>query len=48
MFALRQNFSAYDAATYVALAEGLSGSLLTAAEPLVRAVGEHTAIAIIP
>ena len=34
---LRNNFSAYDA-TYVALAERLGASLLTADEPLARAV----------
>lgn len=40
---LRGNFSAYDA-TYVALAELLPGALVTADEPLRRAVRTHTAI----
>lgn len=38
---LRENFSAYDA-SYVALAEGLGGELLTADERLRRAVEERT------
>jgi predicted nucleic acid-binding protein len=40
---LRDNFSAYDA-TYVALAEQLSGELLTADEGLARAARMHTAV----
>lgn len=39
--ALRENLSAYDA-VYVALAEGLDGSLLTADERLARAAEAHT------
>jgi predicted nucleic acid-binding protein len=38
--ALRDNFSAYDA-TYVALAERLRAELLTADDPLARAVAAH-------
>jgi predicted nucleic acid-binding protein len=42
---LRENFSAYDAA-YVALAERLGASFLTADEPLARAVRRHTNVAL--
>jgi predicted nucleic acid-binding protein len=38
--ALSQNFSAYDA-TYVALAEQIGAALLTADQPLKRAVQSH-------
>lgn len=44
---LRSNFSAYDAC-YVALAESLGAALLTADEPLARAVRTHTKIAVLP
>jgi predicted nucleic acid-binding protein len=44
---LRSNFSAYDAC-YVALAERLKADLLTADEPLARAVRTHTAIRLLP
>jgi predicted nucleic acid-binding protein len=44
---LRENFTAYDAA-YVALAEQLRANLLTADEPLARAVRLHTAITVLP
>jgi predicted nucleic acid-binding protein len=44
---LRAIFSAYDG-TYVALAEQLSARLLTADEPLLRAVETHTRIVTIP
>lgn len=40
-FALRNNFSAYDA-MYVALAEGLAAALLTADRRLEAAVARHT------
>ena len=43
---LRANFSAYDA-TYLALAEWLNASLLTADESLTRAVRAHLEIEII-
>ncbi len=39
---LRDNFTAYDA-TYVALAEGLDGRLVTGDARLARAVAEHAA-----
>lgn len=39
MLSLRDNFSAYDAA-YVALAERLDATLVTADQPLARAVQE--------
>ncbi len=41
ILALRENFSAYDAA-YVVLAQGLGASLLTGDERLARAVHAHT------
>lgn len=41
--ALRANFSAYDA-VYVALAEHLAATLLTADDRLGRAVGRHTQV----
>ena len=41
ILALRENFSAYDAA-YVVLAHGLGASLLTADDRLARAVQTHT------
>ena len=44
---LRSNFSAYDAC-YVALAEHLGADLLTADEPLSRAVRMHTKIGLLP
>lgn len=44
---LRRNFSAYDA-TYVALAERVGGSLLTADTRLARATRAHTALQITP
>lgn len=44
---LRSNFSAYDAC-YVALAEALDAELLTADEPLARAVERHTTIGLLP
>ncbi len=44
---LRSNFSAYDAC-YVALAEHLGAELLTADEPLARAVRIHTTVAVLP
>lgn len=44
---LRTNFSAYDAC-YVALAEGLGADLLSADEPLARAVRTHTTIGLLP
>jgi len=44
---LRANFSAYDA-TYVALAEQVSGELLTADAKLIRAVRSHTEITTLP
>jgi predicted nucleic acid-binding protein len=44
---LRENFTAYDAA-YVALAEQLRANLLTADEPLARAVRLLTAITVLP
>jgi len=40
---LRHNFTAYDA-TYVALAEALGATLLTADLRLARAVRTHTAV----
>lgn len=43
VLALRENFSAYDA-VYVALAERLGASLLTADERLARAARAHTAV----
>ena len=43
MFALRDNFTAYDA-TYVALAESLDAELLSADRPLLRAVERHTSV----
>lgn len=45
MFALRDNFSAYDA-TYVALAEALGAALLTADTRLARAVRAQGGIAL--
>lgn len=42
-FALRENFSAYDA-VYVALAEGLAAPLVTADAPLARAVQRWTEV----
>lgn len=44
---LRSNFSAYDGC-YVALAEGVGADLLTADEPLARAVRTHTRITVLP
>ncbi len=44
---LRENFSTYDA-TYVALAERLGSSLLTADRELSRAVSRHTAVRLEP
>ncbi len=41
ILSLRENLSAYDA-TYVALAEELGGTLLTADESLARAARTHT------
>lgn len=46
MLDLRSNFSAYDAC-YVALAERLGADLLTADEPLSRAVRTHTKIVLL-
>ena len=46
ILALRDNFSAYDAA-YVALTEQLGGELLTADSGLARAVREHSSISVI-
>jgi predicted nucleic acid-binding protein len=46
MLGLRRNFSIYDAA-YVALAEWLEASLVTADEKLARAVREHLEIEVI-
>ena len=43
ILALRANFTAYDA-TYVALAEHLDATLVTADEPLARAVAAHARI----
>jgi len=40
MLELRDNFSAYDAA-YVVLAERLGSKLLSADEPLIRAIRKH-------
>ena len=45
-FALRDNFSAYDA-VYVALAEGLAAPLLTADARLARAVRRWTAVEVV-
>ncbi|MGH2669261.1 MAG: hypothetical protein ACRDJF_09960 [Actinomycetota bacterium] len=45
--ALRRNFSAYDA-TYVALAEGIDGQLLTADGALARAVQARVRVATVP
>ena len=47
MFALRENFSAYDAA-YVAAAETLGAALCTADERLARAVGSQTEVEALP
>jgi predicted nucleic acid-binding protein len=47
IFELRSNFSAYDAC-YVALAERLSASLLTADVRMTRAVKAHTALELLP
>lgn len=44
---LRDNFSAYDA-TYVALAERLSGDLLTSDRRLARGVRTFTQLSVIP
>jgi predicted nucleic acid-binding protein len=44
---LRGNFSAYDA-VYVALAEGVGATLLTADRPLARATRRHTGVAVLP
>lgn len=44
---LRMNFSVYDA-TYVALAEQLGATLLTADQGLTRAARSHTRLAILP
>lgn len=44
---LRNNFTAYDAA-YVALAEALGADVLTADEPLARAVRAHTDLTVLP
>jgi predicted nucleic acid-binding protein len=46
ILALRDNFSAYDA-TYVALAERVGGRLLTADDPLARAVRTHTSLELV-
>lgn len=43
---LRENFTAYDA-VYVALAERLDGSLLTADDALARAVVRHTGVRVV-
>ena len=43
---LRANFSAYDA-TYIALAEGVYGELLTADDRLARAVEAHTDVPLV-
>jgi predicted nucleic acid-binding protein len=43
---LRANFTAYDAC-YVALAEQLRGELLTADEPLARAVSQRTHVGVV-
>lgn len=45
MLELRRNFFAYDAA-YVALAEELTGTLLTADARLARAVNAHSRVAV--
>ena len=47
MFALRRNFSAYDAA-YVTLAEQLNARLLTADDRRAKAVKTHTRISVLP
>jgi predicted nucleic acid-binding protein len=47
MLALRENFSAYDAA-YLALAEQLRGELLSADERFARAARIHTAVTVVP
>lgn len=47
MVELRHNFSAYDA-TYVALAERLDASLVTADTRLARAVKQHTELQVLP
>jgi predicted nucleic acid-binding protein len=46
ILALRANFSAYDA-TYVALAEALGARLVTADQPLVRALRRHTEVDVV-
>lgn len=46
MLAMRENFSAYDAA-YVALAERLHGELLTADDRMARAVRSHAAVPVV-
>lgn len=46
IFALRANFSAYDA-TYVALAESINAPLLTSDDRLARAVESHTGVELI-
>lgn len=46
ILALRDNFSVYDAC-YVALAEDLDGSLLTADSGLVRATRTHTTVEVL-
>jgi predicted nucleic acid-binding protein len=47
MLELRANFSAYDAC-YIALAERLSGQLLTADERLLRAARKNVAVGVLP
>ncbi|MGH2793362.1 MAG: type II toxin-antitoxin system VapC family toxin [Actinomycetota bacterium] len=44
---LRENFTAYDG-TYLALAEALPGSLLTADDRLMRGARAHTEIPVLP